>query len=262
MEISFFKYQGTGNDFVMVDNRSGRSGLSRRQVAFLCDRRFGIGADGLILLEEDSESDFRMVYFNSDGGESTFCGNGGRCAVAFARLLNPGLGRSIRFRALDGFHLAEAGENNISLAMNLVSPVMPVPGEAGVFDVHTGSPHRVFLYEEKADSDTVFRKGREVREAHSAGGINVNFMTILGGNHIFLRTYERGVEAETLSCGTGVTAAALVAAGLGCSAPVTVETPGGSLEVRFRRDAEGSLHDIWLEGPAVQVFEGKIRLGT
>jgi diaminopimelate epimerase len=260
MEISFFKYQGTGNDFVMIDNRNGGLSLGRGQVAFLCDRRFGVGADGLILLEEDSESDFRMVYFNSDGGESTFCGNGGRCAVAFARMLNPGMGRSIRFRARDGFHLAEAAEDRISLAMNLVAPVMPVPGLAGVFDVHTGSPHRVLVYSEKADSDTVFRKGREVREAHSAEGINVNFMTLLGENRIFLRTYERGVEAETLSCGTGVTAAALVAAGMGCSSPVSVETPGGRLEVRFWRDAEGSLHDIWLEGPAVRVFEGKIRL--
>lgn len=256
--LSFAKYQGTGNDFVMVDNRDGTVFLSQETIAWLCHRRFGIGADGLILLESDPEVDFRMVYFNSDGAESTFCGNGGRCVVAFAHALGTiGLGKTT-FRARDGRHDAEWDGNRVRLRMNL--PAGPRKVDDNRYDVHTGSPHRVVLVRDLARFP-VLEKGREIRQSHSPEGINVNFLEQENAHTIGLRTYERGVEDETLSCGTGVTAAALAAhREWGMQSPVTVRTPGGILTVSFESDALGGYSDIFLEGPAVAVFRGDIPL--
>jgi diaminopimelate epimerase len=260
MTISFSKYQGTGNDFVILDNRDGRyNGITHEQVAFLCNRRFGIGADGLMLLQLEAGYDFRMVYFNADGGESTMCGNGGRCLARFASDL--GLpGTDYRFLAIDGPHEASLEDKGIvALKMNDVDTIRQANGD---FILDTGSPHYVHLQHDVLFAD-VFKKGREIRysKAFAKDGINVNFVEQLDdSDKIIVRTYERGVEDETLSCGTGVTAAALV-----CHHndngfnSVEVQTKGGLLTVEYDKIGD-TYRDIWLNGPAVKVYEGSIDL--
>lgn len=259
MERIFFKYQGTGNDFVILDNRKGEIAFSREQVALFCDRRFGIGADGLMLLNSHPAYDFEMKYYNADGGESTMCGNGGRCLVKFAA--DSGIIReNYRFLAIDGEHLASIESNgNVALKMNDVATIQ---NENGNFILNTGSPHFVNLVENVMELDVV-KKGREVRysDAFSKEGINVNFVEVRkNGDGIIVRTYERGVEDETFSCGTGVTAAALVShpAQEG-SNTVAIKTKGGSLQVAYEKTAKG-FQNIWLIGPAVKVFEGRIEV--
>ncbi|MDQ3278537.1 MAG: diaminopimelate epimerase [Bacteroidota bacterium] len=258
MQIHFYKYQGTGNDFVIIDNRDGAVALSREQVNFLCDRRFGIGADGLMLLNSHPDYDFEMKYYNADGGESTMCGNGGRCLVKFAS--DRGIQRDeYRFIAIDGEHLARIEANsNVALKMNDVAAVQK---ESGHYVLNTGSPHYVDLVQDVMDLNVV-EKGRQVRysETFAKEGINVNFVEKSGSpDHIIVRTYERGVEDETFSCGTGVTAAAIVCHQKEGRNTINVKTKGGNLRVEFEKTATG-FQNIWLIGPAVQVFEGTITI--
>jgi diaminopimelate epimerase len=257
-KMHFHKYQGTGNDFIILDNRNwSYTALTTERVKFLCDRRNGIGADGLLLLNNRSGFDFEMKYYNSDGREASMCGNGGRCLVKFAYDL--GMHQSVyRFIASDGPHEAEIEDDGIvNLKMKNVSGVRDYHGDS-VLD--TGSPHYVKIVGEVMDYDVV-RRGMEIRYSpeFTKEGVNVNFVEQSGPDEITVRTYERGVEDETLSCGTGVTASALVCyhneAGYN---DVTVMTRGGKLTVKFDRSSEGYYENIWLCGPATKVFEGSV----
>ena len=256
-EISFFKYQGTGNDFVMVDDRLahwdlGNLGLIRA----LCDRKFGIGADGLILIRSHADYDFEMIYFNADGSQS-FCGNGARCAVAFAHFLGI-ISLHTQFLAIDGPHEARIARGEVSLKMAKVSHISESLGDAFV---HTGSPHHVRWVEDLEDYP-VLEQGQLLRHdpCYAPGGSNVNFVEKISDNEIFVRTFERGVENETLSCGTGVTAAALVCGALTQQKSIQIRTLGGNLRVTFEGNAEEGFDNIWLIGPAQQVYAGQIQL--
>lgn len=258
MIIRFSKYQATGNDFIIVDNRSGSLKLSTRQIQQLCDRKFGIGADGLMLIEKGS-SDFNLVYYNSDGSQS-LCGNGSRAAVIFASSLGLVNGRT-SFQAYDGPHDAHIQEDGtVRLRMNDVARVKTIGSD---FFIDTGSPHYIRVVENAADYPVV-ETGRSIRYSaeFQPGGTNVNFIELRDGNALFVRTYERGVENETLSCGTGVTAAALAASFLGYSSPVKIETLGGELSVAFETaTGQGdAFTNIFLIGPAKMVFQGELEL--
>jgi diaminopimelate epimerase len=256
--IPFVKYQGTGNDFILIDNR--RTGYLTREdtplIERMCDRKFGIGADGLILLQETPGYDFEMVYFNSDGRESTMCGNGGRCIVAFARQLGI-FDEKCRFLAIDGPHEAVVRDGNwVELKM---LDVQQTERGDGFFVLDTGSPHYVVFVEDVSDIDVV-ENGQAIRYSNrfKKEGINVNFVERRPGG-IEVATYERGVEDETLSCGTGVTAAALswaLSNAENKAGELPVSTKGGNLKVRFRPDGNGGFTDVWLCGPAERVFEG------
>jgi diaminopimelate epimerase len=259
MILPFYKYQGAGNDFIVIDGRTQAYVLSQQQIAFLCHRRLGIGADGLMILREKAGLDFEMIYYNADGREGSLCGNGGRCLTRFAYDL--GIRPTVySFWAVDGMHEAflDAKTDWIHLKMN---PVSQIENYQGDWIVNTGSPHYVQAVE-NVDDMHVVEEGSAIR--HSARfvqqGINVNFVQPTGSG-IRVRTYERGVEDETLSCGTGVTAAALVFAPkqLG-KHRLLVSTRGGELAVECTRIGEHQFHHIWLCGPAVQVFEGTISL--
>ena len=256
--IHFNKYQGTGNDFILIDDRQSRIRLGVSQVQELCDRRFGIGADGLILIRNKDGFDFEMLYYNSDGNIGSMCGNGGRCAVAFAHAIGIAQTDS-NFYAFDGPHKALVISNNpyrIRLQMSDVKFIET--GEDFVF-MNTGSPHYTVFVNDVKNFDIV-AKGRAIRynERFKSEGTNINFVEKCEG-HLFVRTYERGVEDETLSCGTGVTAAALSASILGyvSGSESEMETPGGWLKVYYKRRNDG-FEDVWLEGPAQKVFEGVI----
>jgi diaminopimelate epimerase len=258
MNLHFFKYQGTGNDFILIDNlKDTLPGLSRTQVASLCDRRFGVGADGLMLLETSPDADFRMVYYNADGCESTMCGNGGRCIVAFASRLGL-IRKETTFTAVDGLHHAVINEEGtVSLQMQ---DVAMVDHQYEYSILNTGSPHYV-RWVDNAAVIPVFAEGRRIRneERFAPGGINVNFVQRVSGNELYVRTYERGVEDETLSCGTGVTAAAIAASGHQAgSFTITITTPGGTLSVSFDKNNNGSASKVVLTGEATFVFEGDI----
>lgn len=255
VSFSFCKYQGTGNDFVIVDNRLGRFPKNNVEgIARICDRRFGVGADGLILLEDHPELDFTMVYFNADGHPSSMCGNGGRCLVNFARHMGLILEQCV-FEAVDGVHQAEVVERMIKLSMNDVDHLKEE--NSGVF-LDTGSPHLVLLVDDTERVDVKSEGRRLRRELYGEEGANINFVQPLGNNSFRVRTYERGVEDETLSCGTGVTAVALAMDYLGkasTDSPVKLHTPGGDLQVDYQRD-QSNYTDIWLSGPAQFVFKG------
>ncbi|RYD52260.1 MAG: diaminopimelate epimerase [Sphingobacteriales bacterium] len=257
--IQFAKYQGTGNDFMLLDNRAGIYSLTQADVAALCHRRFGIGADGLMLLETTSEADFRMVYYNADGGISTLCGNGSRCMVAFAQKLGLVQSGAVRFEAADGLHDAQIlSDGQVALQMADVTEM--ATDATGIF-LNTGSPHYIF-WTENADSEPVDLKGRETRydPRFAPGGTNVNFVERRAAD-LYVRTYERGVEAETLSCGTGVTAAAIAASGTALgSFDIPVETPGGWLRVQYQKTGPETATAVCLTGPAQWVFEGTIDL--
>jgi diaminopimelate epimerase len=254
--MTFYKYHGTGNDFILFDNRNGELNFTTEQVAQMCHRRFGIGADGLMLLENAAGYDFRMVYYNSDGRQSTMCGNGGRCIAAFAK--NLGIIHDIaNFEAIDGGHRATIREDGlISLHMN---DVAAIDIHDGYTVLDTGSPHYVAWVKNVLDTD-VFHEGRRIRNLpeFEPGGINVNFVQLLNGK-LSVRTYERGVEDETLSCGTGVTAAAIAAQ---CTATgnfkTAIETPGGHLEVTFAKNTPTTASDVVLTGPAMFVYKGTL----
>lgn len=261
MEIHFYKYQGTGNDFVIVDNRDGRySTLTTAQIHFICDRRKGIGADGMMMLNSREGYDFEMKYYNADGKEGSMCGNGGRCLVQFAH--DRGIHKDhYHFIAFDGDHEAEIDRSTgiVRLKMNDVNEVVK---DRGDFILNTGSPHFIRMVHDVMSID-VFKQGRLIRynEPFTKEGINVNFTENLGDDKIIVRTYERGVEDETLSCGTGVTAASLMnyhnEHGFNC---VQVQTKGGQLSVEFDRIDEEHFTNIWLCGPALHVFEGDLIL--
>ncbi|MDR2205109.1 MAG: diaminopimelate epimerase [Flavobacteriaceae bacterium] len=250
--MNFYKYQGTGNDFVMIDNRNLAFAKDKNIIEKLCNRKFGIGADGLILLENAADCDFKMVYYNADGNESTMCGNGGRCIVAFADFLNI-IENQCKFTAIDGLHEAEIRNEIVKLKMSDVDKIEIIDGN---FVLNTGSPH-VVKYVSDVKNYRVYENGNEIRnsEKYRNGGINVNFTEAISENEIFVRTYERGVENETLSCGTGVTAAALVFMKDKNLNTLNVKTLGGNLKVYAEKTGD-SFKNIWLEGEAVQVFEG------
>ena len=259
MKLEFYKYQGAGNDFVMIDNRAGIFDTNNTElINFLCNRRFGIGADGLICLENAKGFDFKMVYFNADGNESTMCGNGGRCIVAFARYLNL-IQEKAYFTAIDGAHNAVIVKDKISLGMQDISDIL-------VTDTHlfldSGSPHHVTFVSDVETVD-VKNEGRKIRYGapYFKEGSNVNFVTQIDDTTFKVRTYERGVEDETLSCGTGVTAVAIAAhkTGKTHSNSVNLNTRGGHLNVSFKFK-NGSYTDVFLKGQAVQVFKGTISI--
>jgi len=255
--ISFYKYQGTGNDFIVIDDRQELfSKKDTKLIKRLCDRKYGIGADGLILLQEDRLHNFKMVYFNADGNESSMCGNGGRCIVSFARLLGM-ITDKATFEAIDGLHEARLFDNDlVSLQMKNVDSLQTFDGH--VF-MDTGSPHHVELTDNVAHVDVV-TQGRYLRnELYGKEGANINFVQPQTSDTFKVRTYERGVEDETLSCGTGVTAVALAMHKTGQTKAheVTLETPGGHLKVSFEPTPQG-YQNIWLTGPALLVFKGSI----
>ncbi|MCB0689504.1 MAG: diaminopimelate epimerase [Saprospiraceae bacterium] len=260
MSIPFYKYQGTGNDFVIIDqfdNQYLQPG-DQETIARFCDRRFGIGADGLMLLMPSEKADFRMIYFNADGYEGSLCGNGSRCAVACMNRLKRVLGQTI-FEASDGLHKAIIQSDRwIDLKM---SDLNQIEEGKGFYVLDTGSPHYVTFVEDLSDLDIV-QSGQVIRysDRYRENGINVNFVEERDYG-IEVNTYERGVENETLSCGTGVTAAALAHALKHQinDGPVAIKTKGGELSVRFHRNNH-QFSEIWLCGPAEFVFSGSIQI--
>lgn len=255
MEIQFYKYQGTGNDFIILDNRDGRYNfLTDSAIETMCHRKFGIGADGLMLLENAEGFDFKMRYHNADGKEGSMCGNGGRCLVQFAKdqgVVND----KYHFIASDGPHEATIQANG--LVKLKMKDVDHVDRSAESSTLNTGSPHYIH-WVNTLDGYDVFTEGRNIRynENFKHEGINVNFVK-KEEDGIRVRTYERGVEDETLSCGTGVTAAAIASSEKMGLQQVNVKVEGGSLAVSFNRIGEKEFTDVWLIGPATFVFTGK-----
>ena len=258
MQLKFYKYQGTGNDFVMIDNRL--QNFPKENIALiaqLCDRRFGVGGDGLILLENDENSDFKMVYFNSDGNQSTMCGNGGRCLVAFAKKMAV-IDNHTSFNAIDGLHHATI-ENDGIVALQMID-VTSIKKEKEYSFLNTGSPHHVQLVDDLKKYN-VKEQGATLRYGSLYGkeGSNINFVSKINENTFALRTYERGVEDETLACGTGATAVAIAMhdSGLTSATAININVEGGELAVSF--DKKDNLYsNVFLKGPAEFVFEGTI----
>lgn len=259
-QVKFHKYHGTGNDFILVDNRKNEYFLTQEQIQRICERRFGIGADGLMLLNDKPGYDFEMKYYNADGKEGSMCGNGGRCMIKFVYHL--GVHREqYKFLAVDGPHEAEIDIDGIvSLKMKDVRTIKKFHND---YILDTGSPHYIKMVNHVMEYD-VYKKGYEIRHSKEFEdeGINVNFVELTDEpDKIIVRTYERGVEDETLSCGTGVTAAALVCYhnenGFN---EVEVKTLGGILSVEFDKTDESRYENIWLCGPAEKVFEGTIEM--
>ncbi len=269
MTLNFYKYQGTGNDFIVIDNTRSSyfpdEKTHTEEIALLCNRHLGIGADGLILLNPSEKYDFHMRYFNADGKEGSMCGNGGRCAVAFAKMLGI-IGQETIFSAIDGTHKARiiaSNNNQTIISLQLNDAPAPDAYEDHLI-VNTGSPHLV-IFTEEVTQVAVTTEGRRIRnsEDFETNGINVNFAEVLNNESLLVRTYERGVENETLSCGTGVTASALAAwskniRNLGNM--YNIKTLGGSLKVSFSPPEKENtpFKDIWLTGPAEFVFKGEI----
>ena len=256
--IPFVKYHGTGNDFILIDDRKSKYDFKKEDIRNFCDRHFGIGADGLILLRNSNKYDFEMLYYNSDGLEGSMCGNGGRCVTAFAHTLGM-IDTKAKFSAFDGVHesqIISVKPYVIKLHMNDVKTIEKNPDF--VF-LNTGSPHYV-CFKDNVNEIDIINEGRKIRynERFKKEGTNVNFVNV-SDSGLFVRTYERGVEDETLSCGTGVTAAVLAASASeknvksGCK----VQTKGGMLAVFFNLEGNG-FSDIWLEGKAEEVFKGEI----
>lgn len=249
---------------MVIDNREGKIVFSREQISRVCDRRFGVGADGLMLIEQDPQVNFNLHYFNSDGSQS-LCGNGSRAAVKFASHLGMINGKAT-FNAYDGGHVAELFPSGIvKFKLNNVSRVVQHGDD---HFINTGSPHYIRFVSD-IQHYPVVEEGRKIRysDAFKPGGTNVNFVALEADNTIFVRTYERGVEDETLSCGTGVTAAALAASLRGYRSPVRIKTLGGELSVDFEKSQTGhpdaqsaGFQEIFLSGPAKMVFEGDLEL--
>ena len=260
MKINFSKYQGTGNDFVIIDNRQNNIVLTTEQIAFICDRKKGIGADGLMLLDNKEGYDFEMIYYNANGLEGSMCGNGGRCLTQFA--YDIGLNKKqFNFIAIDGPHESTINEDGwVYLKMSDVNAVEKnIDSDTPFFVLNTGSPHYIEMVD-SINSVDVFGLGQMIRfnDRFNSEGINVNFVQ-QQDDKIFVRTYERGVENETLSCGTGVTAAALISGieKLG-EQTIQIETLGGKLAVRFNNKGDQVFNNIWLMGPGTFVFSGSI----
>ena len=260
MKISFSKYQGTGNDFVMLDNLNGQyDSLTIPQIQLICDRKFGVGSDGLIKINSHNSSDFEVEYFNSDGSKS-FCGNGARCSVAFAETLGVNVSDT-SFLGIDGLHKASKNQDVISLEMGDVSEITKIEND---FVIYTGSPHYIRFIDAINDLDIV-QFGKKVRysEEFKNEGINVNLVEIVNANNLIVNTYERGVEDETLSCGTGVTACVLAFAyqtQLLGEHKVSVKVKGGNLSVFFNQETLGKFTTIHLIGPGQFVFSGEINV--
>ncbi|MFI5172903.1 MAG: diaminopimelate epimerase [Chitinophagales bacterium] len=259
MQLKFYKYQGTGNDFIIFDNRDHNISVQKNKwFVQICDRRFGIGADGVMLLNNKAGYDFEMVYFNADGNESSMCGNGGRCMIQFAASLGM-VKENYRFLAVDGAHDAYIKGSEVYLKMNDVNEIVCA---GDYYELDTGSPHYV-TFTTGLNGLDIKSGGAEIRfsEPYRKSGINVNFLEEKG-DELFIRTYERGVEDETLSCGTGVTASAIIYA-IKKDLPVGkhlvgLNTIGGKLKVQLTKIDNNSFSDIWLIGPAEKVFEGTI----
>ena len=254
MIIEFYKYQGTGNDFIMIDDREKEFDLTDNDlIAALCERRMGIGADGLILLREHDTLDFEMIYFNADGKQSSMCGNGGRCIIAFAQMLEM-IEDETTFMAIDGEHKGRLMDDSIYLQMQ---DVKKIEGVGDGLVLNTGSPHYIEMVDE-LDYIDVDKQGRKIRNSapFKKDGINVNF--VLDASELQVRTYERGVEAETLSCGTGVVATAIAMHYANCieETLMNVKTKGGELTVSFE-EFNGGYRNIWLSGEASMVFAGE-----
>ncbi|NQX80601.1 MAG: diaminopimelate epimerase [Flavobacteriaceae bacterium] len=259
MFIDFYKFEGAGNDFVMIDNRNLSFDKSNNKlVNKMCNRRFGIGADGLILLEKSEKTDFKMIYFNSDGSEGTMCGNGGRCLVAFAKLLNI-IDKETVFEAIDGLHTATIDEEMVKLGMVCVENIEI--NENNCF-LDTGSPHHIEMVSELQNIDIV-SLGRDIRNSkkYNPDGVNVNFVEQKNDNSFVIRTYERGVEDETLACGTGATAVAIAMYELGKtkSKTVNIEVKGGELQISFEKN-KNKYKKVFLKGPAKCTYNGKYRI--
>ena len=259
MLVQFSKYQGTGNDFIMIDNRQQQfPKKNSKLIASLCDRKFGIGADGLILLELSEKNDFTMIYYNADGKEGSMCGNGGRCTVAFAKQLGIIVDKTF-FDATDGLHEAFVIENIVSLKMIDVPIVKEYSDH---LFINTGSPHHI-MYVSDVKSTDVYNLGKKIRYGapYFDKGSNVNFVEQQGDNTFKVRTYERGVENETLSCGTGVTAVAIAShkSKKTESNTIILETLGGKLEVSFDVD-NNNYKNVFLKGKATLVFNGEINI--
>ncbi|MDC0177135.1 diaminopimelate epimerase [Polaribacter sp.] len=256
MNLEFYKYQGTGNDFVMIDNRTKTFPKENTTlISKLCDRNFGVGADGVILIENATNYDFKMSYFNADGSQ-TFCGNGGRCAVAFAKHLEI-INAETNFSAIDGAHFSKIKNGIVSLKMIDVTEIRVQ--EKTVF-VFTGTQHHVELVD-NLDTFPVFEKGREIRNSYDEPGSNVNFVEQINNTTFRVRTYEKGVENETLACGTGVTAVAIAMHKLKKTNSNLISLPveGGNLEVSFSEE-NGTYTNVFLKGPATFVFRGTIQI--
>ena len=257
MKINFVKYQGTGNDFVMLDNMTGEyDSLTLDQIRFLCDRKLGIGADGLIKLSKENSADFYIDYFNADDTQS-FCGNGARCSAAFAKEI--GLIKSTtRFNAIDGIHQAEIADGIVRLEMLDVAKIDHINQD---FLVDTGSPHYVRFKSENDSGIVSYGKSIRYSERFVKEGVNVNYLIEKSNSEIRVETYERGVEDETLSCGTGVTACGLIQLEKYPDlSRIEVETKGGNLSVEASSNGQGGFNNIWLSGPAISVFHGTIEL--
>ena len=258
MDKNFYKYQGTGNDFIIFDNRSLFFPKRNNElISTLCNRHFGIGADGLILLENDKNSDFKMVYFNADGNESTMCGNGGRCIVAFAQKLHL-FDKKTSFLAIDGLHHATIDASSVSLQMIDVSEVRI--SEHSIF-VNTGSPHHIEIVDDLEHFPVIDKARKIIKSKYSTKGCNVNFVEQLNDNTFKVRTYERGVEDETLACGTGVTAVAIAMHKINKtnSNHIKLNVLGGNLEVKFIAEHD-RYANVVLSGPTQFVFKGTLSL--
>ena len=254
MIIEFYKYQGTGNDFIMIDDREKEFDITDNGlITALCERRMGIGADGLILLREHEAFDFEMIYFNADGKQSSMCGNGGRCIIAFAQMLEM-IENKTTFMAIDGEHKGKLMDDGIYLQ---IQDVKEIEGVGDGLVLNTGSPHYIEMVDE-LDYIDVDKQGRKIRNSapFKKDGINVNF--VLDASELQVRTYERGVEAETLSCGTGVVATAIAMHYANCieETLVNVKTKGGELTVSFE-EFNGGYRNVWLSGEASMVFAGE-----
>ncbi len=257
VKVPFYKYHGAGNDFVIIDRSEVPIELNTTQIKQICERRYGVGADGLMFYDRHNELDFKMTYFNSDGSESSFCGNGARCIVQFG-MDNKGLSDAITFD-FNGTPLgAKRKDRLIEINMSNVSHVERLDNDNLFLD--TGSPHQI-VWVQKVDKIEVEREGRALRYAFSPAGCNVNFVELLGENKLAIRTYERGVEAETHACGTGITAAAIAAYFDQKIAATEIElnAVGGMLWVRFEPSDSGFVN-VYLTGPAIHVFTGLIEL--
>ena len=262
MKIKFYKYQATGNDFIIIDAREENLVLEEKDIQFLCNRHFGIGSDGLIILDNSDKADFSMQFFNPDGSGGMMCGNGGRSIVKFAS--DKGIIKDkCSFIAPDGLHFATINEDIVSLKM--VNPTLLQRFEDG-FYINTGTSHFV-VFENNLNAIDIIKKGRALRYDErflTYNGCNVNFVEEISLNNIRIRTYERGVEDETLACGTGICAAALtysIEKGLeNGKHTINISAKGGDLQVEFEKKSDNSLSEVYLIGTANSVFEGEIEI--
>ena len=270
MLLHFYKMNGAGNDFVVIDNRALDLPLTREQIALLCDRHRGVGADGLLAVEPAEQgADFKFRYYNADGGEAEMCGNGARCFGRFTARLLGGNPERITFETIAGTLAAEFVDDQVCIAMSdpvdlhLDAPVTIDRFEPAIHTLNTGVPHAVAFVDD-LDGLDVIKHGAATRyHTHfEPAGTNVNFVKVLADDHIAIRTYERGVEGETLACGTGMTACALIHHLLnGATSPVKVDVKGGeTLEIGFIPGPAQTFTGVTLTGPADFVFDGQIEV--